>query len=302
MGKSIGTAPEVNPFNHALADDERFRLKDGMLTIEKSTVRSNASAWTRFWTRGQYSQKAILKEMSKLYTAAKNDELETKACHINNTFLENYKTLVGRATKQNDECAKMNSISRFLHAKREINVGKAQNLIDQIGTELNQIQAEEEQQAQEEAKIAAKAELKAKAKAILDKFEIKELIAYKVPIAQLTEKRAEEIEADFQAESTPWWDDQGLVGTDSIYDGFDYPVSTVETVLEPLGRKVKPGGNTTEELTGVLKALGLYEVQGYMDNKINGPLHLELYLLENEAELVQKLDKLPFIEIKKIIE
>lgn len=300
MGKIVTSAPEINPFNHKLATDERFRLKDGILTIEKSDVRVNSNAWTRFWNRGEYSQSAILKHMGKLYKAAKNDQLEDKTCHINNTFLENYKTLIGRAVQQNNDCEKMNSISRFFNAKSFIKTDKAVNKFNEIEQDLKKeekarVEAEEQKaKEKEEARVAAEAQAKIDNK--LENSGIGQLIKFK-STTSLSENRINEMQSLFEAESTPWWDDQGLAGTDNIYDGFDYPISTVETVLEPLGKKVKPG-NTTDQLTAVLKALGLYEVQGHMDNNINGPLHLELYLLKNKEALVQKLRDLDFVQEK----
>lgn len=290
MGKSVTNVAAFDPFTQVLAPDERLRLKDGQLIVEKSNVRSESSAWTRFWTRGQYSQSAILKEMSKLYKTAKKEQKEDHNSHINNTFLENYRTLVGRAITQNVECSKLNSLSRFFNAKSAINVDKAYSQIELIDKDLAEAEAEEQ-------KLKAAEEAKAKVDEKLENSGIKLLINYKSKNETLSEARIAELETLFEAESTPWWDDQELEGTDNIYDGFDYPIVAVETVLEPLGRKVKPG-NTTEQLTAVLKALGLYEVQGHFDNKINGPLHLELYLLQNKEALAQKLDTLDFIENK----
>ncbi len=299
MGKPITTATNFNPFNHVLKDTERFRIKDGVLTVEDSTVRSNSSAWTRFWTRGQYSQSAIIKEMGKLYKAAKNDQLEDKSCHINNTFLENYKTLVGRAITQNVACAKMSTISRFFNAKSAIDLDKAYAQIDQIDADLVEAKAEEERQAEataaaeEEARIAA--ETKAKVDAKLDNSEIKVLIQHKVPV-NLTESRIDELEVDFQKEADePWWSLEEPDDDTPVLWATDNFIARPYMLLAPLGKKAIEG-NDSKQLDALLTALDIYTVEKQKEHKINGPLHLDLYLLQNKDALIAKLDALDFIE------
>ncbi len=151
-----------NPFKDVLASDERLRLKDGVLTVEKSDVRSTQmSGWTRFWTRGQYSQSAILNKMGKLYKNLQNEMAEDEHKDHRNTFIENFKTLEGRATAQNEEFKNVNSIIRFFEAKSFIDVAsfhkKFQKVDDKITQAVNdkrQAEANEAQRLQDEADAA----------------------------------------------------------------------------------------------------------------------------------------------------
>lgn len=140
-----------NPFTEVLAADERLRLKDGVLTVEKSSHRTEMNAWTRFWTRGQYSQSSILKEMGKLYKKAQEQIGEDEK---RDTFLNNFETLKGRATAQNEAFKDTNSIVRFFEAKSFIDVTSPTERIQKIDTEiLTQAENNRQRQAQEEQRI-----------------------------------------------------------------------------------------------------------------------------------------------------
>lgn len=294
MTRGVTNNQEFNPFNHTLAADERYRIKGGKLTVEKSDVRANS--WFKFFTRGQYSQSAVLKEMGRLYKAAKQEQNENNELHINNTFLENYKTLLGRANKQNNDCSKMNAIARFFNAKTEINLDSAQTKIVELTADLEQ-EAEaqklkEEQEAQRKIEEAAAQKLRAEQEAQKD---MEMLIKYKTGLTNSA--IPDDIKDEFQAEdNAPWWDGQDIAEKDNIYDLMDAPIQTIETVLKPLGKIVKPGGNVTEELVKVLTTLGLYLAKDHVKKDIKGVHHLEIYLLKNKEALIEKLNDLKFIE------
>lgn len=108
-------------FNQRLAADERLRIVDGDLIVEKNSVRSSTSAWTQFWTRGEYSQATILKKMGKLYKAAKKEK-----CDSIDAFVDNYRTLVTRAQQQNEKYENVDCIVRFFQAKSYIDCTSAE--------------------------------------------------------------------------------------------------------------------------------------------------------------------------------
>lgn len=293
MTRTINSSHEFNPFTHVLAADERLRLVDDKLTVEKSAERSKASGWNQFWTRNQYSQTKILKKMSNLYKDTKKQQNENKDSHINKTFLENYTNLVGRAKSQNEKCSKLNFIYRFFSAKSAINLDNDYEKIASINKDLEK---SKENEKLDESDIKLLTNYKSKKEdEKLDENDIKLLINYKSKKEELSEARITEITKLYEEESTPWWDDQGLDGTDNIFAGFGYPISTIETILDPLGKKAK-NGNTSTQLTSTLQAIGLLHVQGHIDHKINGPLHLERYLLKNKDYLAERLQTLDFIE------
>ena len=126
-----------DPFTQQLAADERLRIKDGILTAEKSSVRSSARSWIwLFFTRGQYSQSAILKKMSKLYR-----ERCFNKHPITRTFSENYQKLIDRAKIQNKAFKNDHWIKRFFEAKSEIEIDSSSNIITKITKKLeNQVE------------------------------------------------------------------------------------------------------------------------------------------------------------------
>lgn len=127
------------PFAQQLGDNERYRFRDGQLIIEDSSVRSSANGWTRFWTRGQYSQSAILKKMKKLYRKAEKQREQDNECHLTNVFLENYTKLIDRAKIQNDAFEGTSCIVRFFKAKSFISVSSHEDKLIEIEAILNPV-------------------------------------------------------------------------------------------------------------------------------------------------------------------
>ena len=108
-----------DPFKQVLADGQRLKFENGILTVEDSTVRRSTNAWIRFWTRGQYSQSAILNEMTKLYERAQQQlGMDEQRTH----FITNFTTLKTRATTQNQRYEDKHPIIRFFKAKSFIDV------------------------------------------------------------------------------------------------------------------------------------------------------------------------------------
>ncbi len=159
-----------DPFKDVLADGERLRLKDGVLTVENRDVRSTQmSGWTRFWTRGQYSQSAILKEMGKLYKQAQNNLGEDEQ---RDTFIKNFATLEGRATAQNEKFKDVSSIVRFFEAKSFIDVASFHKKFQKIDDAIIQAVNDKRQAAARIARAEQQANFDAQAKPITDKLEL----------------------------------------------------------------------------------------------------------------------------------
>ena len=144
MSNSINRV--FNPFEQTLADDERLRLQDGVLTVENLSARSSARSWIwLFFTRGQYSQKAILENMANLYSEAIKETTNLRhpfgrgrGNNLSYEFHDNYKTLISRASNQNDKFANVNCITRFFKAKSFIDLSAHSNTLQTIITFLRE--------------------------------------------------------------------------------------------------------------------------------------------------------------------
>ena len=123
------------PFSQKLGDNERYRLKNGQLSVEKKSERSS-NALIRFFTRDEYSQTAILKVMSNLYKEAEQQQLADKKCHLTMTFLENYQALTYRAIEQNAKYQNTNFIMRFFKAKSQIDLTSSNSDLENIASKL----------------------------------------------------------------------------------------------------------------------------------------------------------------------
>lgn len=154
MSNSI-KAQAFDPFKNELADGQRLRLVDGKLTVEDSTVRSSASAWSRFWTRGQYSQTSILKKMSKLYKGAQ-DQISGDV-DKQSKFIKNFYNLENRANSQNEEFKNTNFLTRFFLAKSAIDVSSIRKKIDTITLSFDQKRQAEAQAADQKLQAEAQA-------------------------------------------------------------------------------------------------------------------------------------------------
>lgn len=188
---------KFNPFYVELDAGQRLRLKDGVLTVEDSTVRSSASAWTRFWTRGQYSQSTILKKMCKIYEDSQAGVDNDKK---RNNFVKNFATLEGRATAQNELFKDTNSIVRFFEAKSFIDVASFHDKFQKVDDAV--VQAAEKKLQAAEKKLqdkvkAAEKKIQNEAKAAQKKLD--ERIAAQEKMAQDNLRKAE-AEATKQAQ------------------------------------------------------------------------------------------------------
>lgn len=182
---------EFNPLTQVLGENERLRILDGKLTVENSDFRKKEmSAWSRFWTRGQYSQSAILKEMGTVYKKAMNDG---KSDQLNETFLTNYETLKGRAEAQNKAYEHEYAIVRFFEAKSFIDVTSADDKIKVIKSKLDDLKLQEDQKKQAEAQGKKSADDLEEAK--------KKLEADKKAIAEMNRLREEKKAAEEHAKN-----------------------------------------------------------------------------------------------------
>jgi hypothetical protein len=132
-----------DPFTDVLASDERLKIIDGQLTMEKSEVRrEKMTACARFWTRGQYSQTAILKKMGQIFRESKLNDKSRQ------TFLNNFEQLKVKAEQQNKDFKDVNPILRFFEAKSFIDITAFSNEIQEIDTKFLKAKSNDQSQVQ----------------------------------------------------------------------------------------------------------------------------------------------------------
>lgn len=106
---------QFDPITHTIdPKNQRLCIKNGKLFVENVSKRKNASFLSRLFTRGDYSQSAILTKMNRLY------QLSEKNNTLTPQFTQNYHFLVTKADQQNQRYQNIWSVIRFFKAKTHI--------------------------------------------------------------------------------------------------------------------------------------------------------------------------------------
>lgn len=113
-------------FNQEITADDRVRFEDGILKIEKKQLRKDMNWFMRLWTRSEYSQKTILKQMKKAHINGKATEV----------FFKNYQHIEKLAVAQNTKYKDYWCLTLFFKGKQHIELAGHEYNIKYIQNDL----------------------------------------------------------------------------------------------------------------------------------------------------------------------